>query len=138
MSAAWSISHPLRLVVIVAKGEFDQTDFSRVRDSIDRANAAGYQNIVDITGMTSAPPQRSLHEFAAIVRAREAGRTAGPIAIVARSAEAARCANAFALRARDRRLISVFPDQCEARRWLGSFYAFEREGTASIQHRAAD
>ena len=70
MSAAWSISHPLRLVVIVAKGESDQTDFSRLGDSIDRANAAGYQNIVDITGVRSAPPPRSLHEFAAIVRAR--------------------------------------------------------------------
>jgi stage II sporulation SpoAA-like protein len=123
VSVAWSISHPLRLVVIVVKGEVKQADFGKVLSSIDSANAGRYQKLVDITAMTSVLQRRTLRELADTVRRREAERAVGPIAIVAPSAKAQRNAKAFAMRARDERLIRVFPNQEEARRWLRSFYA---------------
>jgi hypothetical protein len=96
-------------------------------DGIDAANAGSYQKIVDILALTRMPRPSTLHEFAAIVRRRESERVVGPIAIVAQSATAQRYANAFAMLARVERLIRVIPNREEARRWLGSFYAFERE-----------
>ena len=123
MSLAWSISHPRRLIVVVAKGELEHRDIALLLQSIDSAKASGYRKLVDITGLTASPRSRLLREIAGIVRQRESERVVGPIAIVAKAGASLRQANAFANRAQVERLIHTFADKAEARRWLDSFYA---------------
>jgi hypothetical protein len=63
--------------------------------------------------------------FASWVRQREGERKVGPIAIVASSAHTHDQATYFAKQARGLRLIQVFQQRQEARRWLDGFSANE-------------
>ncbi len=125
MTLAWSVSHPLRLVKVVARGQSTFDDMQRLVQSIDAAKAGGYRKIIDIDRVTQAAPPRMMREFARILRRREAEGAAGPLAIVAATDAARRQALAFAAAARGPRLIEVFATEADARRWLDSFYSFE-------------
>jgi hypothetical protein len=127
MAVSWSISHPSRLVLVLAKGEFHSADLMRLLIAIDAARASSYRKLIDISQLADSMSPTVLREFARIVRHRERERTVGPIAIVASTASVSRLANRFADDARGERLIEVFADQPAARRWLNSFYAYESD-----------
>jgi hypothetical protein len=125
MSLSWCISHPSRLVLVVAKGEFQPHEFGRLLEGIDAAKASPYRKIIDVTGLTTKFTADVLGSFASTVRQREEGRTVGPVAIVAGSPQSHAQATQFAEQARLSRLIHVFQQQSEARQWLDRFYAHE-------------
>jgi len=133
VALSWSISHPSRLVLVLARGDFQSADLMRLLAAIDAAKASSYRKLIDISQLTESMAPTVLREFAGIVRHRERERTVGPIAIVAGAAGASRLANRFADNARGERLIEVFGDHPGARRWLNSFYAFE--GDARLETR---
>src|SRR5262245_23741999 len=125
MALAWSISHPSRLVLVMAREEFRPGDLMRLLAAIDRAKASSYRKLIDVSRLTTQVPSSVLRELARVVRHRESERNVGPIAIVAGTSDATRQAKAFADEARAERLIEVFADQDAARRWLNSFYSYE-------------
>ncbi len=125
MPLSWCISHPYRLVLVVAKGDFQAHEFFPLLAGIDRAKASSYRMIVDVTGLTGRSTAEVIQGFAAMVRQGEGERNVGPIAIVAASPHTRRQAIQFANQARSLRLIQVFQQQYEARRWLDGFYAHE-------------
>ena len=127
MPLAWSISHPSRLVMVLAKEEVRPADMMRLLADIDSAKASGYRKLIDVSRLTAEVPTAALRELARVVRRRESERNVGPIAIVAGTSGAARLATVFADEARRERLIEIFPDQPAARRWLNSFYSYEGE-----------
>ena len=127
MSLSWSISHPSRLVLVLARGEFRPADLMRLLSAIDAAKASSYRKLIDVSHLTEKVPTGVLRELARVVRQREGERHVGPIAIVAGATGVIRQANLFADEARRERLIEIFPDQHAARRWLNSFYSFEGE-----------
>src|SRR4051812_23088518 len=120
----WSISHPLCLIIIVAKHELRLDAFLKLLQSIDIAKASGYRKIVDISAMADSVPIRTVREIARIVRRRERGLAVGPIAVVAEGDAGLRASEAFAEAAKGQRLIKVFDSRRSARRWLDSFYSF--------------
>jgi len=92
---------------------------------IDAAKASSYRKIIDLTGLTARFAGSVIRNFAMTVRQRESQRTVGPIAIVAPSTLVHGQATLFAKEATVERLIRVFHEQDDARRWLDGFYAFE-------------
>ena len=122
MSLSWYISHPRRLMLVVAKGDIQPHDFARLFESIDAAKASPYRKIFDVTGLTTEFTPDMIGIFASWVRQREAEREVGPIAIVAGSPQTHDHATQFAKQARGSRLIQVFQQRQEARRWLEGFY----------------
>ena len=125
MPLSWSISHSSSLVHILAKGDLEQAQFSKLLQAIDAAKASSYRKLVVITGVTSTLGPHTLRSLAGTVRRRERERTVGPIAIVADSPVSQRAASVFIEAAHGERLIQSFSSQDQARRWLNSFYAFE-------------
>ena len=125
MPLAWSISHPSRLVLVLAKGEFRPIDLTRLLASIDAARASSYRKLIDVSRLTDKVPTGVLRELARLVRQRESERSVGPIALVAGTTGVTRQATLFADEARHERLIEIFPDQHAARRWLDGFCSSE-------------
>ena len=127
MPVAWSISHPLRLVRVVAREELSLIDFQRLMQSIDDTRSRSYRKIIDLGRVTRASPARTQREFVRMVRLREAEGATGPIAVVASTEAAQRQAAFFAAAAAGKRLVEVFADEGAARRWLDSFYSYEAD-----------
>jgi hypothetical protein len=118
MPLSWYISHPRRLILVAAKGDIRPHDFARLFESIDAAKANPYRKVFDVTGLTTEFTPDMIGMFALWVRQREAERKVGPIAIVAGSPQTHDQATQFAKQARGIRLIQVFQQRQEARRWL--------------------
>jgi hypothetical protein len=125
MSLSWYISHPRRLIWVVANGDIQPHDFARLFESVDAAKASPYRKVFDVTGLTTEFTPDMIGTFASWVRQREAERKVGPIAIIAGSPQTHDQATHFAKQARGLRLIQVFQQRDEARRWLDGFPAPE-------------
>lgn len=117
----WTISHPQRLVLAVAKGEVAPHEFSNYLAAIDDAKASGYRKMFDITGLTGELGDSLLRSVGRAVQERAREVTIGPIAIVATSDEAYFQAVAYADFAKVDRPLRIFRELHEARRWLDSF-----------------
>jgi len=122
MPLVWSISHPTRFMQVVVRGAVNGPRLTDLLQTIDRAKAGGYRKIIDVRFPGAA---RTMRALAAAVREDTAEE--GPIAIVSRSATARMEGQQIADRAEGSRLIKVFSDGDEARRWLNGFYAFEKD-----------
>jgi hypothetical protein len=119
MPLQWSVSHPARLVLIVAKGEVQAGEMVELLAGLDRDNARPYRKIADIDGLESRFSDEQVRALAAAVRAREQVTTqVGPIAIIARNPEVVRMARLFIEQAEMVRPIQLFDEQHLARRWL--------------------
>ena len=123
---SWCISHPSRLVIAVAKGEFDRQDMMEFVLRIDAANARPYRKMIDVTGVTSVFSADRIRRFAALIRQREDESAVGPIGVVAGSPDAHRQATLFAKQARWHRPIKVFHEQHDARKWLDALGGQDR------------
>jgi hypothetical protein len=118
MPLQWSVSHPSRLVLIVAKGEVRAQEMVELLAGLDREKARPYRKICDISGLESRFPNDQIHALAAAVRSREEVTEVGPLAIVATNPETARMARLFIDAAELQRPIQLFDEQHLARRWL--------------------
>ena len=118
MPLQWSVSHPARLVLIVAKGELLASEMVELLAGLDREKARPYRKIADIDGLASRFSDEQVRVLASAVRAREAATPVGPIAIIARQPEVVRMARLFVEQAEMARPIQLFDEQHLARRWL--------------------
>lgn len=118
MPLQWSVSHPARLVLIVAKGEVLVDEIAELLAGLDRDKARPYRKIADIDGLASRFSDEQVRALASVVRAREQATQVGPIAVVARNPEVARMAQLFVDSAEMNRPIQLFDEQHLARRWL--------------------
>ena len=120
MPLQWSVSHPSRLVLVVAKGEVLANEMAELLTGLDREKARPYRKMVDVSGLESAFTNDQIHALAAAVRSREEATEVGPIAIVATKGPALRMARLFVDAAQMERPMQVFEELHLARRWLDS------------------
>jgi hypothetical protein len=118
MPLQWSVSHPARLVLIVAKGEVMAGEMTGLMEALDRDKARPYRKIADVDGLESRFSNEQIRVLASAVRAREAATDVGPIAIIASNPEVVRMAQQFIEQAEMTRPIQLFDEQHLARRWL--------------------
>ena len=118
MPLQWSVSHPARLVLIVAKGEVQAGEMVELLAGLDRDKARPYRKICDISGLESRFSDDEIQALASAVRSREEATEVGPLAVVANTPEVARMAQLFIEAAEMERPIQLFDEQHLARRWL--------------------
>lgn len=118
MPVHWTISHPARLVVAVAKDEVGPNDIEQYFAGITADGAMSYRKIFEIN-----PSARGLKEGNArmlgerLLYYTQNGQV-GPVAIVAPTDASFAQAEAFAGAAALRRPLRIFREMHEARRWL--------------------
>ena len=134
MPLSWCISHPIRLVIAVAKGEFDPQDMAEFVLRVDAANARPYRKMIDVTGVTTRFSADRIRRFARIIRQREEDSDVGPIGVVAGSPDAHRQAILFAKQAQRHRPIKVFHEQHDARKWLDALVGQDRPQPIGAAH----
>lgn len=122
MPLQWTVSHPNRLVIAIAKGSVLAQEMLDLLAGLDAEKARPYRKIIDVTGMAHGFTDKQVQAFAALVRERETEtRDVGPLAIVAGTEETLRLARTFAASAEAKRPIQVFGELHLARRWLDGF-----------------
>src|SRR5260370_28727905 len=121
MPLHWTVSHPQRLVIDIAKGDVRAQEVENYLADVFAQGAAPYRKMFDVTQTESAFDDGMLHGFAETVRRHAAAGPIGPIAIVPASDDAFRQMRVFAEAATVARPIKIFREQHEARRWLNEF-----------------
>ena len=118
MPVHWTISHPSRLVVAVAKDEVKVSDIEQYFAGITAGGAMAYRKIFEITQSPMAINDANLKALGQrIVLYAQHGQV-GPVAIVAGSDESYRQAKTFADAATAGRPLQIFRELHAARRWL--------------------
>ena len=121
MPLHWTLSHPQRLVIAIAKGEVKPQEVERYLADMFAQGGAPYRKMFDVSQTQTAFDDSVLKGFAETVRRHGAAGPIGPIAIVAANDETFRQAAVFAEAATVDRPIKIFREQHEARRWLNAF-----------------
>jgi len=121
MPLHWTVSHPQRLVIAIAKGDVQAQEVENYLADIFAQGGAPYRKMFDVSQTETAFDESVLKGFAETVRRRAAIEPIGPVAIVAASDESFRQAGVFAEAATVDRPIKIFREQHEARRWLNAF-----------------
>jgi hypothetical protein len=121
MPLHWTVSHPQRLVIAVAKGEVQAQEVETYLEDIFAKGGGPYRKLFDVSQAEGGFDDSVLKGFAEWVRRHASGGPIGPIAIVALSDESFRQAGVFAAAATVDRPIKIFRQQHEARRWLNAF-----------------
>src|SRR5437899_10090348 len=121
MPLHWTLSHPQRLVIAIAKGEVEPQEVDKYLADIFPQGRAPYRNMFDVSQTQTAFDDSVLKGFAETVRRHAAAGPVGPIAIVAANNETFRQAAVFAEAATVDRPIKIFREQHDARRWLNAF-----------------
>lgn len=120
MPLHWTISHPRRMVLAVAKGQVMPHEFGGYITGVEQAKAGGYAKLFDVTGLTGDLGEAVLKSVARAVQDSAAKGRLGPIAIVATSDRAFSQAQTYAHEASVERPLKIFRELHEARRWLDS------------------
>lgn len=118
MPVHWTISHPARLVIAVAKDEVSVTDIERYFAAITADDAMSYAKIFEITHSPLALSDDSLKSLGQRIMFYARHGQVGPLAIVAASDESFAQAEVFAAAARVERPLKIFRELHAARRWL--------------------
>lgn len=134
MPLSWSISHPSRLVIAIAKGDLDPQEMMHFVVSVDGASARSYRKMIDVTGVTARFSADKIRRFAELIRRREDESVVGPIGVVAGSPDVHRQAVLFAKQAQRHRPIKVFHEQHDARKWLDALSGHGSSREAGITH----
>ncbi len=121
MPLHWTLSHPQRLVIAIAKGEVQPQEVDKYLADIFAQGGAPYRKMFDVSQTQTAFDDGVLKGFAETVRRHATAGPVGPIAIVAASDESFRQAAVFAEAATVDRPIKIFREQHDARRWLNAF-----------------
>jgi len=121
MPLHWTVSHPHRLVIAIAKGDVQAQEIDKYLADMFAQGGGPYRKMFDVSQTDSAFDEGVLKGFAETVRRHAAAGPIGPIAIVAANDESFRQAGVFAEAATVDRPIKIFREQHEARRWLNAF-----------------
>jgi hypothetical protein len=118
MPVQWTISHPTRLVIAVAKDNLRLQDIESYLDGVVAAGALSYRKIFDTTGATANLSEDDLMALGARIRAYTAIGPIGPLAIVATTDRSYGQARMFTALAEADRPIKIFRELHAARHWL--------------------
>ena len=118
MPVHWTISHPSRLVVAVAKDSVGLKDIEAYLDGVTVANGLGYRKIFDMTGAAVELSDQDMMALGARIRAYASAAAMGPLAIVAATEESQEQARLFAALADADRPLKIFRELHQARQWL--------------------
>jgi hypothetical protein len=118
MPVHWTISHPNRLVVAIAKDEVVARDIEQYFAGVTAEGGMSYRKIFEITHTPMALSEENLRALGArMIYYAEHGQV-GPVAIVAGSDESYAQAQLFAQAARISRPLRIFREMHAAREWL--------------------
>ena len=118
MPVHWTISHPQRLVVAVAKEQVTVSDIEQYFAGVTAAGAMAYAKIFEITHTPMSLSEENLKALGQRVMLYAQHGQVGPLALVASSDESYAQAQAFAEAAKARRPLQIFRELHAARRWL--------------------
>ena len=118
MPLQWTISHPKRLVVAVAKGEMRPRAVVDFLAGLDASGARPYAKLVFLERLVTTFSEDSVGTLANLVRQREQESEVGPIAIIAQDDATFEQACHFAHLAELLRPIRVFREWHEGRRCI--------------------
>jgi hypothetical protein len=126
MPLSWTISHPQRLVIAVARNEVAPHEFDAYIEAMQPVGR--YRKMFVVSGMSTVFDTALLQSVGRAVREHAARESIGPIAIVADNEAAYASAMIYADTVRGlERPIRIFREQHEARRWLDSVMTAEAE-----------
>lgn len=120
MPVQWTVSHPTRLVIAVARGNLRLLDIEHYLDGVMTANALPYRKIFDMTQATPNLTDDELMTLGGRIRAYIPLSKIGPLAIVATTEKSYGQARMFAALAEADRPIKIFRELHLARQWLDS------------------
>ena len=118
MPVHWTVSHPSRLVVAIAKDDVTPADIERYFAGITADGAMAYAKIFEITHTPTALNEDNLKALGERVIYYARNGQIGPVAIVAASDESFHQAKIFAAAAKVRRPLAIFRELHAAREWL--------------------
>jgi hypothetical protein len=118
MPVHWTVSHPQRLVVAVAKDEVTVADIEQYFAGVTADGAMAYRKIFEITHTPNALSDENLKALGQRVVFYAQHGQIGPVAIVAASDESYARAQIFAGAAQVRRPLQIFRELHAARQWL--------------------
>jgi hypothetical protein len=118
MPVHWTISHPSRLVVAVAKDEVSTQDIEKYFAGITAEGAMSYRKMFEIAPTAHGLKPESVRTLGARLFYYAQHGQFGPVAIVAPTDESYAQARTFAEAAKVRRPLAIFRELHEARRWL--------------------
>lgn len=125
MPVQWSISHPKRLVIAVAKGKITPEEIAEYFEGVTKSGAMGYGKLFEIADIESALTAENMAAFGEKVRRHRATGKVGPVAIIAELDRGYQQARLFANAAKADRPLAVFREWHEGRRWLDSMMELE-------------
>jgi hypothetical protein len=118
MPVHWTISHPARLVIAVAKDEVKVEDIEQYFTGVTTEGAMAYRKIFEIGATPMALTEEGLKSLGQRVMLYAQHGQVGPVALVAGSDESFAQAQAFAAAAKAGRPLQIFREMHAARRWL--------------------
>jgi hypothetical protein len=120
MPLSWTISHPQRLVIAVARGDVAPHEFGAYIEAMQPVG--GYRRMFVLSGMSTVFDAGLLRSVGNAVRDHAEREKLGPFALVAETDAAYASAMIYAdtVQGLDRP-IRIFRELHEARRWLDSF-----------------
>lgn len=118
MPVHWTVSHPARLVVAVAKDDVTPADIERYFAGVTADGAMAYAKIFEITHTPLALNDENLKALGERVIFYAQHGQIGPVAIVAASDESFAQAKIFAAAAQVKRPLAIFRELHAAREWL--------------------
>jgi len=118
MPVQWTISHPARLVIAVAKDEVKVEDIEQYFTGITVEGAMAYRKIFEIGATPMAMTEEGLKSLGQRVMLYAQHGQVGPVALVAGSDESFAQAQTFAAAANAKRPLQIFREMHAARRWL--------------------
>jgi hypothetical protein len=125
MPLSWTISHPQRLVIALARGDVAPHEFGAYLEAMQPVG--GYRRMFVVSGMSTVFDQALMKSLGRAARDHAEREKIGPIAIVADNEAAYASALLYAEAAQGiDRPIRIFREQHEARHWLDSFIAAEQ------------
>jgi hypothetical protein len=120
MPVQWTVSHPSRLGIAIARGDLCLRDIETYLDEVAAGDALAYRKIFDLTQATPNLSDDELLTLGARIRAYLALGQIGPLAIVATTDRSYQQARMFAALAEANRPIRIFRELHLARKWLDS------------------
>ena len=118
MPVHWTISHPQKLVVAVAKDPVTVADIEQYFAGVTADGGMAYRKIFEITHTPMALSEENLKALGQRVMFYAQHGQIGPVAIVAASDESFKQAKVFAAAAQVKRPLAIFRELHAAREWL--------------------
>jgi hypothetical protein len=128
MPVHWTVSHPQRLVVAVAKGAVTVADIEQYFAGVTADGGMSYRKIFEITHTPMALSEENLKALGQRVMFYAQHGQVGPVAIVAASDESYAQARIFADAAKVSRPLQIFRELHAARQWLDAQATIRRSG----------